>query len=581
MRAYDWIERDMGKLHFYDILFCLMMLCACALGASGQDNRGSAREGMLMDAVSMYNDGKYADAAGILRKLETSGDADDAVNYYLGLSEFAIGRIEDAERHLVKAVELDPSNFWYRYRLAAIYSVTDRKELTEAIYEELLKDFPKRSELYYDLVDLYMQQNKMDDALGMLDQIETVFGKSEATAMTRFSILGRLDRQREAYESLEKFNEEYSSPQVLAVLGDYQMSMYNDSTALKLYEEALDIVPDYAPAILGKAETYRMTRRYDKYFRILDSFVRNESIPVMGKTEYLQAVVQRSDPNFRQTFRPQLDSAITACVAAHPKDSSVTVLAGIYYYGTDRKDKAEEYFRTNMENWPESVSAAANYIEILMYAHKWDALSREGREAFRKFPEEIAFLEMASLGDYNLEEYDKVLETCRTIVALPGADSVKVLNAYTTMGDVYHLIGDSKKSYKAYDKALKINKGHVPVLNNYAYFLSMEGRKLKKAYAMSKVTVEKEPDNATYLDTFGWILYLMGNPLEAKPFFKHAMLYGGKDSAVILDHYAEVLYALKEYDLAFVYWKQAAAKNDGQIRDLDVRVRARKDAIKK
>ena len=76
---------------------------------------------------------------------------------------------------------------------------------------------------------------------------------------------------------------------------------------------------------------------------------------------------------------------------------------------------------------------------------------------------------------------------------------------------------------------------------------------MKKAYEMSKITVEAEPDNATYLDTFGWILFLQGKAVEAKPFFKHAMLYGGKESAVILEHYAAVLRALKEDDLAKVY----------------------------
>jgi hypothetical protein len=67
--------------------------------------------------------------------------------------------------------------------------------------------------------------------------------------------------------------------------------------------------------------------------------------------------------------------------------------------------------------------------------------------------------------------------------------------------------------------------------------------------------------------------------LEAKPFFKHAMLYGGKDSAVILDHYAEVLYALKEYDLAFVYWNLARQKNAGDIPDLDEKIAKRKSSI--
>jgi predicted Zn-dependent protease len=81
----------------------------------------------------------------------------------------------------------------------------------------------------------------------------------------------------------------------------------------------------------------------------------------------------------------------------------------------------------------------------------------------------------------------------------------------------------------------------------------VQGKKLKKAYTMSKKTVEAQPDNATYLDTFGWILHLMGKDLEAKPFFKHAMLYGGKENAVILEHYAKVLEALGENDTATVY----------------------------
>ena len=137
--------------------------------------------------------------------------------------------------------------------------------------------------------------------------------------------------------------------------------------------------------------------------------------------------------------------------------------------------------------------------------------------------------------------------------------------------------------YAPYDNALKINPGYVYVLNNYAYFLSMEGKKskLKKAYKMSQKTIEAEPDNATYLDTFGWILFLQGKPEEAKKHFKRAMLYGGKDSVVIMDHYAEVLYALGEYDRAFVYWSNALRKNDGEIPDLEERINARKKAIRK
>ena len=59
------------------------------------------------------------------------------------------------------------------------------------------------------------------------------------------------------------------------------------------------------------------------------------------------------------------------------------------------------------------------------------------------------------------------------------------------------------------------------------------------------------------------------------------MLYGGKDSVVIMDHYAEVLYALKEYDLALVYWNLAIQKNDGDIEGLEEKVEARRKAAGK
>ena len=81
---------------------------------------------------------------------------------------------------------------------------------------------------------------------------------------------------------------------------------------------------------------------------------------------------------------------------------------------------------------------------------------------------------------------------------------------------------------------------------------------MKKALDMSRITIEKEPDNATYLDTYAWILHLMGLDLEAKAHFKHAMIHGGKESGVILRHYATVLKALGENDLAEIYSDQAS-----------------------
>lgn len=540
------------------------------------------QENMIMSAVSKFDNGDFDGAIRMLKVVVEQDPESDAACYYLALSYFAKQDADLAEAYLRKAHELDPENFWYRHRLAVLYTATKRPELAIGIYEGLLKDFPKKSDLYFEVVDLYSAREEFEKALKTLDEIETVFGKTESTAVYRFNLLRRMDRADEAFKSLEEYNKDYSSPYVLTALADWQISMYNDSTALRYYDEALDIAPDYAPALLGKAETLRMTRKYGEYFSVLEKFVADPYTPVQGKSDYLTAVIQRTDPKFMRSFMPQMDVIMEKTLQVHPSDSTMMGLAAIWYYSTERMDDAQRWFALNSETYPESISARASLVEFLMYAQKWEDLSAEGRKAFEDFPQESAFLEMASVGDFNLERYDDVMDICDRVLQVAPRDSSKTLRAWSTKGDIYMKLGESSKAYKAYDKAMKINPDYVYVLNNYAYYLSIEGKNLKKAYQMSKRTVEAEPDNATYLDTFGWILFLQGKALEAKPFFKKAMLYGGKESAVIMDHYAEVLYALKEYDLAFVYWNMAKNKNtDGEIPDLDEKIAERKRNMKK
>ncbi len=571
----------MKRLIYY-IVFVFMGFAMASVSSDAQTVRPEAEhENMILSAVGKINDKDIDGAMSILQGIIAEDAENDAAWYYLAQCAVMKNDLETAEQCFRMASEADPDNFWYRYRLARLYSVTSRQELTIDMYEKLLKDFPDKSDLYFDMVELYVAQKEYDKALEMLKEVETVFGMTESIAVYRFNLLRMLDRQEDAFKSLQDYNKKYSSPYVLSTLADYEMSMYNDSTALAYYNEALDLAPDYSPALLGKAETLRMTRKYGDYFSTLNRYIESPDSPAAAKSDYLMAVVQRTDPKFLNSFMPQMDTVMNKAVEIHPTDSMVLQTAAVYYYSTDRKDLAKKHFKANLEAWPESFNASASYVEYLMYAEEWEELSKAGREAFERFPVETAFLEMASMGDYNLKDYDKVLEICEKVLEVAPNDSSKTLRAWSTMGDTYHTLGDSKKAYKAYEKALKINPDYVYVLNNYAYYLSIEGKSLNKAYKMSKKTIEAEPNNATYLDTFAWILYLQGKPLEAKPFFKHAMLYGGKDSAVIMDHYAEVLYALKEYDLAMVYWNLALQKKDERIPGLEEKIKLRKQSMKK
>lgn len=547
-----------------------------SVAASAQDMTAT-----FVDAVSLFNSSQYGRSKELLEKIVKKEPGNDAAYYYLALCEANLRDVDASVAHLKKAIEIDPSNYWYRERLARVYEIKGEFDLVIEMYESILKDNPKKTDIQFELLNLYIQQKQFDKALTSLDAIEMETGMNEQITRTRYELLRDMNRNEEALKALEDYNAKYSSPAVLSMMGDYYLSEYDDSLALASYSEALSIQSDYIPAVLGESEVYRITRQYSKYFDSLGKFVADPGTPAVSKSMYISNVTRSLDPKFIMGHLSDYDTLVNECVNVHPSDSSVLSTAAMYYLSTQRKDQAKEYLKKNYDLYPGSIGVSATYVDALSYLEDWETLGKVSKECYSRFPGEGAFLEYNSMAAYNLKDYGSVIANAEEILKRFPADTSKTLRAYSTIGDMYHSLGNDKAAYKAYDKALKINKNYAPVLNNYAWYLCQSGKKLNKAYQLSKKTVELEPDNATYLDTFGWILHLQGKDIEAKPFFKHALLYGGKDSAVILAHYAEVLYKLKEYDLAKVYWDQAIKKNDGEIVDLEKKVTEKLRAVGK
>ena len=532
-------------------LLVLALLAAWLVPARAQlvDNN-------LVDAVNCYTQGEYTRALRILETLAVAAPENDAVWYYKALCEVAESKADAAQSSLRRAVALDPGNYWYRRGLARLYLMQGDTAAGLEAYASLRKDFPDKEALAYELLDLYLKQNHLEEALDILEELERRTGAREELVRTRYDVLCALGRQEEGVEALEQYNASFASPSVLSSLGDFYLSEYQDSLARSRYLEALGLDSEYIPAVLGLSETYRHERRYPDYFRVLGDFFASKTVPAEAKGMYLRNASRSLDPKILQLHRQSFDSLALKAAEVHPTDSTVLETVGAYFYGSGRQAEAGPWFKALADNYPDVVQKEALYVDYLYMQQDWPALQERAVAAFDRF-RELAFLDYANVANFQLKDYDAIIGNARYLLEHSGGDKQLSLSAWSSMGDAYHEKGDDKSAYKAYEKALRIDPDYAPVLNNYAWYLATSGRKLKKAYTMSKKTVEAEPDNSTYLDTFGWILHLMGRDLEAKPFFKHALLYGGKENSVCLRHYATVLEALGEADAAKIYRSQA------------------------
>lgn len=537
--------------------FFLISLAFCLYFATGANAQSEA----FIEAIRLYYANDVRAAYNQFKRVIAEEPDNDAAYYYLSTM---LRDTSACAEQLEKAVALDPDNYWYNYSLSQNYISQGKYEDAAEILEKLAADHPKKTSLYTDLIGVYSASKQYDKALDAIDKIENRVGPSDALATIRTDMLLSQGKAQEAYDYMLGYYQQHRSPRAACFLAQYNAASFNNQEALRFYDEALEMNPFDTEARYGKAHVHRAMGQYDLYFENINPFLANPDILPSAKAEYMSDVLQQQQ--FVFTFAPQVDTMMMNLYASAPADSSICALTSTYLYQRGRVDDALLLAKLNADNYPESYNLNFTYPLMQYYSGDYPAVTASATVALQRFPDDCDLLQLRASSFWQMGEYDSAIEDYVTCAEAAQKGSDIHLRCYSALGDLYHLKGDQKAAFGYYDKALKIDPNYVPVLNNYAYYISERyptpvnraTRDLKKALDMSRITIEKEPDNATYLDTYAWILHLMGLDLEAKAHFKHAMIHGGKESGVILRHYATVLKALGENDLAEIYSDQAS-----------------------
>jgi Tfp pilus assembly protein PilF len=136
----------------------------------------------------------------------------------------------------------------------------------------------------------------------------------------------------------------------------------------------------------------------------------------------------------------------------------------------------------------------------------------------------------------------------------------KDINALSSLASTYDALKRYPEADKTFEAALEVDSLNAMVLNNYAYSLSERGEQLDRAFAMSKQSLAKDSANASYLDTFGWIYFKLGNYVEAEKYVKQA-IDAGEVSAVVYEHLGDIYSKLSQLDKAKEYWAKALERD--------------------
>jgi tetratricopeptide (TPR) repeat protein len=426
-------------------------------------------------------------------------------------------------------------------------------------YEKIYANTRDRDDVLNILIQLYDRQKDYDNMLRTIDRLESLEGSSEEITLARMRVLAlKGDKEAELAE-LKSLSEKHPNDMNYHVMmGNWLLQNDRADEALKEYDYVLKMEPDNLMAQMSMLDYYRNVGEDSLANDLQEKMLINEDTPINSKMTLMRKVVADNEQEGGDST--QVLDLFHRILAKPQKTTDMHELYAAYM--TLKKmpqDSINQALRDALEIAPDNAGVRLELIQAEWSKKNFDEVIRLSRAAQEYNPDEMAFYYFMGLAHFQKDERDEALNSFQRGVAQINESSNKeiVSDFYAIMGDILHEKGREKEAYAAYDSCLQWKPDNIGCLNNYAYYLSEQGKDLQRAEQMSYRTIKAEPQNSTYLDTYAWILFMQERYEESKLYIDQAVQNDSTVSVVILEHAGDIHAKVGEMDKALEFWRKA------------------------
>jgi len=540
---------------------------------------------MFLEAICQREKGNSDAAFDLLRHcVEIDATRSEAWFY---LSQYYAG-LKDKDKSLAyarQAVELEPDNATYLETLAQAYiNQRDYKSATETL-ERLYDKNRDRDDVLGMLVQLYEQLQDYDSAIRTLSRLEMMEGKSERLSFAKSQLYTEMGDKQAAISEMKQLADQYPNDYNFRCM--YANTLYRNGQqqkAVALYDEILREEPDNRMAQLAMLAYYHEQKDTLRQRQMTDRILLNKQTTLQDRITLMRQVIGESEQEGGDSTRVlQLFHRIIN----QPEAEADMALFCATYMNLKKmpQDSIRPVLERVLQIAPDNASARLQLVSYAWQAEDKDRVIALCKDARQYNPDEMAFYYYQGIAYYQKEQLDHALNAFQNGIDVINeqSDPEIVSDFYAVMGDILHQKGREQEAFAAYDSCLQWKEDNIGCLNNYAYYLSELNQQLDKAEQMSYRTIKAEPKNATYLDTYAWILFMQKRYSEARIYIDQTLQCDSDSAAVLLEHAGDIYYHVGEKERAVALWQQALDKatDQSEIKGNRKRVLIRKIKLKK
>lgn len=514
----------------------------------------------FLDACREKAIGNEEQAAAKFLEVLDINPTNHAANYELAVLLSNKKKFKQALFTIDQAIKYDNQNVWYIEKKGDILS--ESGALKEAIktYEKVTKLQPSNLEALYKISDNLLLLGKYTDAIEVYDKMERIVGVDEQLSIQKQKIwlqLNKLDKAEEEIKRLIASNP--AEIRYLNILAELYRANNQPEKAYEVYKKIEAISPDEAFLNMQLADYYRIKGDKEKSFSYLKRAFLNRNLDVDTKMKVLLSYYSLSENNSQ--LKSQAYELLDALQEAHYNDAKVYAVYGDFLYRDSNWKEAKEKYAKCLSIDKSKYPVWSQYLIILSELKLFSELENASTEAIEVFPIEAFSYLLKGIAQQQQKKYSESIPVLIKGLKM-SFDNAMSVQFLSSLGDAFNEVKQHERSDSAYYEALKLDPNNATVLNNLSYYLSLRKKDLEKAKEMSKKSNDLEPNNASFLDTYGWILFQMGNYSEAKVWIQKAIAAGGENNGTLIEHLGDAEAKLGNTEKALELWNKALQTGD-------------------
>ncbi|MGH2574995.1 MAG: tetratricopeptide repeat protein, partial [Ignavibacteria bacterium] len=455
------------------------------------------------------------------------------IHYTLSKLYYNLSQYQKSLDNALIALKLSPDNLEFIENAADVYIMLNDYRKALELFKEVIQKRPDDINVLYNIGRIYEAEKQPSEAIKYYEKITEEYTYDETVLRRMISI----------YENYKDYANEASALEKLLSLDptNYELKKLTIQTylnvpdydnALRLLENILSSNPKNQEVLSEMIKIYFRQNRTDLAFEKFGQLINKDSVDFSTKMGIALAYFQTAQEDSTALYVAK--SIFETIQLSYSNEWMPEFYLALIDIREKNEALAEQKFQKILVLADTSVEAHVQIGFVFFEQNKFNEANNIFIKGLKSFPEDFRLNYFTGLTYYRLGNNKQSYPYLEKALSISPTD----INVLSTLGLVYDNLFMDEDCERIYMQAFKYYPDNILLLNNYAYHLSERGKKLLEALEMSKKTIEREPENPSYLDTYGWIYFKLKDYKNALKYIEKAVKLGS--NPVLLEHLGDV-----------------------------------------